>query len=119
MKEVESNKNSDTKDIIISNLETRNANIVEKTERNQEMINKEAIIIGGLRADLEHATLELEARNATITELRLLEAAAEANRDIERKGGRCPSSWRAGPGQTSSQPDCPFRRRTCSPTKRP
>ena len=46
------------------------------------MINKEAIIIGGLRADLEHATLELEARNDTITELRLLEPAAEANRDI-------------------------------------
>ena len=46
------------------------------------MINKQAIIIGDLTADLEHAILELEARDATITELRLLEASAEANRDI-------------------------------------
>ena len=57
VKEVESNKNSDTKDIIISNLETRNATLVEVTERKQEMINKQATIIGGLRADLEQATI--------------------------------------------------------------
>ena len=49
------------------------------------MINNQAIIIGGLRADLEEATLALEVRDATITELRLHEAAAEANRDIHSR----------------------------------
>ena len=60
-----------------------------------------------MKADLEHAILELEARDATITELRLLEAAAEANRYIGTPPNEqdCPSSWRAGPGRTSSQPD--------------
>ena len=82
VKEVESNKNSDTKDIIISNLETRNANLLEATERKQEMINKQATIIGGFKTDLEAALLALAVRDATITELRLAQAATDVNRDI-------------------------------------
>ena len=82
VKEVESNNNSDTKDIIVSNLETRNAHLVETADRKQELIDKQAKVIGDLKADLEQATLALVVKEATITELKenLLKAAAEANR---------------------------------------
>ena len=88
VKEVESNKNSDTKDIIISNLETRNATLVEVTERKQEMINKQATIIGGLRADLEQATLALEVRDATITELNRAIGTTSNEEDVPPVGGQ-------------------------------
>ena len=101
VKEVESNKNSDTKDIIISNLETRNANLVEATERKQEMINKQATIIGGLKVDLEEAILALAVRDATITELRLPEAATDVNRNI----GTTPNEEDIPPLEGRTRPD--------------
>ena len=81
-------KNSDTKDIIISNLETRNANLVIVTERKKEMINKQATIIGDLRADLEQATLALEARDATITELNRAIGTTSNEEDVPPVGGQ-------------------------------
>ena len=87
MKEVESNKNSDTNDIIISNIETRNANQFEVTERKQERINKQAIIIGNLWPDLQEATLALEVRDATITEL-IRAIGTKSNQDFPPVGGQ-------------------------------
>ena len=46
------------------------------------MINKQATIKGGLKIDLEAALLALAVRDATITELRLPQAATDVNRDI-------------------------------------
>ena len=56
--------------------------MVETADRKQQLINKQAIIIVDLKANLEQAALALEVRDATFTELRknLLKAAAEANR---------------------------------------
>ena len=61
------------------------------------MINKQATIIGGLRADLEQATLALEVRDATITELNRAIGTTSNEEDVPPVGGQDQS----GPVRTS------------------
>ena len=62
VKDSETYNNSDIKDINISRLETKNACLVEAADARQEQLNKQAIIIGDLRENLEQVSLALEVK---------------------------------------------------------
>ena len=62
VKDKESNKDSDIKDIHIARLEAKNACLVEAADTKQGQLNKQAIIIGDLREDLQQVTIALEVK---------------------------------------------------------